>query len=476
MTDRWDAFDCALATSLSELPPPEETVRAVTPFRTAMERIVLGLCLTCFTLHFLYLDYLLPAVGTMALYLGFRSLRKNNRWFQIGWIVSGCKAIILYINFILQATPLRERIPELPTPLLLLMAVPTLALFLCLWLGLLGAAAEVGRPRKTAAPALWALVWYAVLMGFALLWPNPGWISLLVMLYAFYRIVKSLLRAGTQLSDWGYAVRAAPVKIGEGKLKVLFFASLAGLILLAMLFTNHVPVRGAEIEQNFDSAETDAIRTELAHLGFPEELLDTLLPEDLAELTGAIACNAEGSGGLPLGNDQENVHENQIAALLYPDGSVKVVHAFSAEPEGSIWLNRISLRSNAALTDVTCRLFYESNGSQYTASLPLDQITEDRGINYFGQDYQTFTAYWEPFSWPLLSTDHRGYLIVTADQEANPETVLEERLTVAARNLPIYPYNLDALTSGDNTWSYGDHFYYGDGSGLMYKGDEAASS
>ena len=29
MTDRWDEFDCALATSLSELPPPEKTVRAV---------------------------------------------------------------------------------------------------------------------------------------------------------------------------------------------------------------------------------------------------------------------------------------------------------------------------------------------------------------------------------------------------------------------------------------------------------------
>ena len=146
MTDRWDEFDCALATSLSELPPPEETVRAVTPFRTAMEHIVLGLCLTCFTLHVWYLDYLLPAVGTIALYLGFRSLRRNNRWFRIGWIISGCKAIALYISFALQATPLWGRIPEIPTPLLLLMAVPTLALFLSLWLGLGNAAAEVSRP------------------------------------------------------------------------------------------------------------------------------------------------------------------------------------------------------------------------------------------------------------------------------------------------------------------------------------------
>lgn len=223
-----------------------------------MERMVLGLCLTCFTLRFWYLDYLLPAAGALALYLGFRSLRRNNRWFQIGWIISGCKAIVLYISFLLKATPLWERIPELPVPLLLLMAVPTLALFLCLWLGLTGAAAEVGRPRKTAAPALLALVWYAVLTGFALLWPNPGWISLLVMLYAFYRIVKSLLRTGAQLSDWGYAVRAAPVKLGDGTLKAIFFASLAGLILLAALLANHAPIHGTKIEQSFDSAETDA--------------------------------------------------------------------------------------------------------------------------------------------------------------------------------------------------------------------------
>ena len=34
MTDRWDEFDCSLARCRSELPPSEETVREVTPFRT----------------------------------------------------------------------------------------------------------------------------------------------------------------------------------------------------------------------------------------------------------------------------------------------------------------------------------------------------------------------------------------------------------------------------------------------------------
>ena len=34
---QWDDFDCTLATALSELPPSEETVRDVTPRRTAMD-------------------------------------------------------------------------------------------------------------------------------------------------------------------------------------------------------------------------------------------------------------------------------------------------------------------------------------------------------------------------------------------------------------------------------------------------------
>ena len=72
---QWDDFDCALATTLSELLPPEDTIRDVTPWRTAMGRIVTGLCLTCFTLNFLYLQYLLPAIGIVQLYLGLRSLR-----------------------------------------------------------------------------------------------------------------------------------------------------------------------------------------------------------------------------------------------------------------------------------------------------------------------------------------------------------------------------------------------------------------
>lgn len=433
MTDRWDAFDCALATSLSELPPPEGTVRAVTPFRTAMEHIVLGLCLTCFTLHVWYLDYLLPAVGTIALYLGFRSLRRNNLWFRIGWIISGCKAIALYITFALQATPLWGRIPEIPTPLLLLMAVPTLALFLSLWLGLGNAAAEVGRPRKTAAPALWALVWYAVLMGFALLWPNPGWISLLVMAYAFYRIVKSLLRAGTQLSDWGYAVRAAPVKLSGGKLAAAYLMSLVGLTVVLSLVSNHLAMESHVVEQTSESAEITSIRTHLEDLGFPKDLLDLLPDEEVTKLSGAEACYVDLDA---WGDSTDNGIRYMDIQVQTRFRTFRCYHFFTVNTPRAVLQNQVRMDPDyyAAAKDVAGQILWRKDGAWYAADLSLEM---DSHTTYFGDTYDSYSAL---FSYPFGTAERRGWCAYTtafSDDWRYGVTILRYQ-TQALRNL--FPY------------------------------------
>ena len=162
----WDDFDCTLATDLSQLPPPPSAVNAVTPWRTAIHRIAWGLCLTCFTLQFLYLDYLLPAIGTVALYLGFRALRANNRWFRLSWYASICKVILLYIAYLLAATPFSD---ALFLPRVVLSAVTMLTMLLGLWLGL----RQVVRPDSgSPASAFWALVWYGVLVLLAVVQPD----------------------------------------------------------------------------------------------------------------------------------------------------------------------------------------------------------------------------------------------------------------------------------------------------------------
>lgn len=44
----------------------------INPFREAVSKVIAGLVLTTFTLQFLYLNYILPTIGVMLIYLGMR--------------------------------------------------------------------------------------------------------------------------------------------------------------------------------------------------------------------------------------------------------------------------------------------------------------------------------------------------------------------------------------------------------------------
>ena len=64
-------FDELLREDAAALPPPADG--EITPWRTAMDRILWGMGLTTITLNFLWLDVLLPAIGAVLLVLGFRT-------------------------------------------------------------------------------------------------------------------------------------------------------------------------------------------------------------------------------------------------------------------------------------------------------------------------------------------------------------------------------------------------------------------
>ena len=292
MTD-WKDFDDALRDAVADLPPPEDTVQTVTPFRAAIRSVTAGLCLSFFTLDAWYLQYLLPALGAVLLCLGTRSLRNNSRWFCFMWIISVCEALSLYCNTMLRAT----RLPDLTAFPWLSLGLRA-ALLVCLHLGLRQAAAETGHSPK-GAPVLWALVWYGVLVLLGIFWPQPGWIVFLTMAAAFVCIVRSLLRVSAQLSEAGYSLRAAPVRVSGGKLAAAYLLSLAVLTAGLSLAANHLPVEGHPLEQLSGSSETAAIRTDLKALGFPEDLLDLLPETEIAKLSGAegVQVNLERLGG-----------------------------------------------------------------------------------------------------------------------------------------------------------------------------------
>ena len=154
---RDDAFEALLAQSVAEL-PPEEIVAEVTPWRRAMNRILFGMALCAITLNFLCLNYILPAIGTVLLLLGFRTLRRENRWLGGCFAVTVIRAACFFATLILNTTILQSAVftPAVTTTLTVTNAVLLLALYFCFWRGLLAVQKKAGLPAQAggAAPPL----------------------------------------------------------------------------------------------------------------------------------------------------------------------------------------------------------------------------------------------------------------------------------------------------------------------------------
>ena len=101
MTDK--EFDLFLEETV-DAPPSAELLDEITPWRSAMNRVLWGVVWTTLTFNFLYLDVILPAAGYVMLLLGYRALRRENGWFRLGYGIAVLRLVWWLLWFALRAT------------------------------------------------------------------------------------------------------------------------------------------------------------------------------------------------------------------------------------------------------------------------------------------------------------------------------------------------------------------------------------
>lgn len=279
-------FEAMLARSVPDV-PPEEIVAEVTPWRRAMNRILFGMALCAITLNFLCLNYILPAVGTVLLLLGFRTLRRENRWLGGCFAVTVVRAAYFFMTLILNTTILQSAVftPAVTTALTAGNAALLLALYFCFWRGLLAVQAKAGLPAQ-AGGALALIVWYALVCVLAAV-QYSGWVVPITMLIGYGFILRSLCRLSGALDEAGYAIAPKPVRVTDRCL-VLVIAAVLGIgCTLGYLFGGSYPMDWQPVDAS-TQAQTAAIRQQLLGLGFPEDVLNDLTPEDIAACDGAL--------------------------------------------------------------------------------------------------------------------------------------------------------------------------------------------
>lgn len=440
---RDDAFEALLAQSVAEL-PPEEIVADVTPWRRAMNRILFGMALCAITLNFWCLNYILPAIGTVLLLLGFRTLRRENRWLGGCFAVTVIRAACFFATLILNTTILQSAVftPAVTTALTAVNAVLLLALYFCFWRGLLAVQKKAGLPAQ-AGGALALIVWYALVCVLAAV-HYTGWIVPIAMLIGYGFILRSLYRLSGALDEAGYAIAPGPVRVTDRCL-VLVLAAVLGIGgALGYLFGGSYRMDWQPVDTS-EQTQTAAIRQQLLDLGFPEAVLNDLTPEDIAACDGALRVVVE-TEDYPV-NDGRNVlweaynekHERyyvqdtvyDVKELRLTSVGVqlpgaqetwRVYHHFlwTTDPGFcgtevlQIWPADENMQDGWRFAgDVTGRVLYDRDGQTFTASYhTLGRQTYTADSVFFGQ--RTNSDLFAPFSMPRHAEHARGYVAYTA--------------------------------------------------------------
>lgn len=432
-------FEAMLARSVPDV-PPEEIVAEVTPWRRAMNRILFGMALCAITLNFLCLNYILPAVGTVLLLLGFRTLRRENRWLGGCFAVTVVRAVYFFATLVLNTTILQSAVftPAVTTALTAVNAVLLLALYFCFWRGLLAVQKKAGLPAQTGG-ALALIVWYALVCVLAAV-HYTGWIVPIAMLVGYGCILRSLCRLSGALDEAGYAIAPGPVRVTDRCL-VLVIAAVLGIgCTLGYLFGGSYPMDWQPVDAS-TQAQTETIRQQLLGLGFPEDVLNDLAPEDIAACDGALRIVTEAED-CPV-NDGRNVlweAYNEKNERYYVQDTVYDVKELRLTSVGVqlpgeqetwmvfhhfLWTTDPGFYGTEAIQiwpadenmqdgwrfagDVTGRVLYDRDGQTFTASYhTLGRQTYTADSVFFGQ--RTNSDLFAAFSLPRHGEHCRGYV------------------------------------------------------------------
>lgn len=436
-------FEAMLAQSVPDT-PPDEIVAEVTPWRRAMHRVLFGMALCAVTLNFWCLNYILPAIGTVLLLLGFRALRRENRWLGGCFAIAVIRAVYFFATLVLNTTILQSAVftPAVTTALTAVNAVLLLALYVCFWRGLLAVQKKAGLPAQTGG-ALALIVWYALVCVLAAV-HYTGWIVPIAMLVGYGCILRSLCRLSGALDEAGYAIAPGPVRVTDRCL-VLVIAAVLGIgCTLGYLFGGSYRMDWQPVDTSAQ-AQTEATRQRLLDLGFPEDVLDDLTPEDIAACDGALRVVAEVED-YPV-NDGRNVlweacnEENEryyVQDTVYDVKELRltgvavqlpgeretwmVFHHFlwTTDPGFcgtevlQIWPADENMQDGWRFAgDVTGRVLYDRDGQTFTASYhTLGRQTYTADSVFFGQ--RTNSDLFAAFSLPRHGEHARGYVAYTA--------------------------------------------------------------
>lgn len=455
-----EGFEQVLKDSLSPL-PPEDVVEEVTPWKKSMNCILTGLAMSAVTLNFFGLQYILPTIGLVLSILGFRALRRENKWFGACWVITLIRAVSLLPLLVVNATIYHtgEDCREIFQAVTVLNLLLLFLLILFLRKGFMAVQEKAGlSPHAGGAGAM--LLWYGAVCLLALVEYN-GLILGLGMVIAYVCIIRSLFKLSKELDEGGYSIQPAAVKMPDWAVAGAITAALAVGISCGYLFFDRYPMNWQPVEASQEE-KTASIKAHLTQLGVPGEVLEDLSEEDLLSCEGALRVvvsrmdhpMSESQRALPCEGKvagEPGVRELRITGvgieLPGQREQWKIIHHFKwllnpgfyGTEVIQLWpACRAGFGGWAAAGEITGQVLYDEGGKTYVSPYEsLGRETYSQNSMFFGT--QTSSDVFATFSMPSHGTDHRGYVSYTIKETQDGSIVDAWFNYTHQRSLVQYP-------------------------------------
>ena len=418
-------FDGKIVDLLTEISPSEEELPTINPWSKPIGLITWGLIFTTIRLEFLKLQYILPTIGVLLVFLGFRSLRSENKFFKLTWILSIIKLLVHLVDLVVLSTPLNyPQGQELNVGIFMLVVQITMFL---LFNEALKKVYKKADKTMEENPLIWISVWSIItaILGFTS-WSS----SILVwvfMMVSYFFIARSLYQMGEKLDDAGYFMSNTPIGISNRVFGRSFIAISLIIVIGSGIMYSHLELDSKEYTAPVLTDE----RQTLLDLEFPAKALAVLSDEDIKLLSGAI--NVEASSEVlmfdPKGTQVEDNSEgytqitdtyepgrnNLEATTVYielPENKMYIMHYFSWISGSPVWQDGITIPITSGVEHaqlVSSGLFYDKKDTRYMADFPRLSLDEFQATNMFGTHQAVGIS--GALSFPFGSKNQDGFVL-----------------------------------------------------------------
>ena len=387
-------------------------------WKQTYEKILVGMGLFGITLNFLFLNQILPFLGTLLLFTGFRKLRLENCWLKAGYAGAALKAVSTIVTIVLGSVLKREKIYASYAwkGIAFCGRILPVVLMVCFFLGMCEELEKREEKIKNEV-LLHIIIWYAVVTVLAIQ-EYEGWILGLVIVAAYIGILVELKHIAENLEQAGYVLEEHPVRISDRRC-----AAGAAILTAAGLFVGYTcfgayHMAWTTVKETQDPV-CEEIKAHLLSLGFPEEILHDLKEEDILACRNARQVLLNQSDDL-LRDGDERLQLDGVAVELEQEGQWKVIHHFlwNGNPgfrgTEAVQINPAYQELNGGWTaqgELTGQVLYDKDGTSYTAeyaSLQNEAYETNQNFPFYGS--QQNASIFAEFSMPHRGENCRGYV------------------------------------------------------------------